>query len=230
MSAEEIVRNLDTKEKRNAFLQKEQDHILHLTARILKRTVSWSDDECSVALIAVNEAIDSYDESKGKFWNYSALVISSRLKDFYRSNSKYKNEVSVGNDAFDGDIEENEEQLGIHIEIRDKTAVYVNNKLRDELYDLQQELESYNIDLFELPMHAPKSQKTKRSCAEIIAAIFIPPPLIDELKRSGKLPVKEIMNRVNVKRKLIDDHRKYLIASALIKAGDYPMMSDYLTS
>ena len=45
MSAEEIVRNLDTKEKRNAFLQKEQDHILHLTARILKRTVSWSDDE-----------------------------------------------------------------------------------------------------------------------------------------------------------------------------------------
>ena len=62
---------------KNRFLTDEARHILHLTARILKRTVSINDDEWSVALMAVSEAIDSYDQEKNDFWNYAALVVGS---------------------------------------------------------------------------------------------------------------------------------------------------------
>ena len=213
--------------KRNEFLMSEQDHILHLTARVLKRTVSRSDEEWSIALLAVNEAIDSYEMSRGKFWNYAAMVIGSRIKDYYRSASRFKNEISVNSQAFGEDIDEDESQIGIHIEIRDKTAVYVETDLRDELEALAKELEGYDIDLFELPKYSPKSLKTRETCKEIVAAIFLPPPLIELLKKTRNLPVKEIMNRITVKRKLIDRHRKYLVAASLIEAGDYPHVMSY---
>lgn len=208
--------------KRNEFLMSEQDHILHLTARVLKRTVSRSDEEWSIALLAVNEALDSYEQTRGKFWNYAALVIGSRIKDHYRAALKYRHEISVSSQVFGENIEDDEGQLGIQIEIRDKTAVYVDTDLRDELEELGKELSDYDIDLFELPKYSPKSQKTKSACRECVAAMFLPPPLVELLRRTRNLPVKEIMGRVRVKRKLIDRHRKFIVASALIEAGDYP--------
>lgn len=214
--------------KRNEFLVSEQDHILHLTARILKRTVTRSDEEWSIALLAVNEAIDSYEEKRGKFWNYAALVIGSRLKDHYRATYRYRNEISVSS-AFTDEADEDDAQLGISIEVREKTAVFVDTALRDELQELSEELQKYDIDLFELPKYAPKSQKTKGACREVIKALFLPPPIVELLYRTKNLPIKEIMERTGVKRKLIDRHRKYLIASALVKAGDYPHMLPYVT-
>ncbi|MCR5403589.1 MAG: hypothetical protein K6E91_07180, partial [Butyrivibrio sp.] len=206
----------------------EQDHILHLTARILKRTVSRSDEEWSIALLAVNEAIDSYEEERGKFWSYAALIIGSRIKDHYRAISKYQNEISISASSFGDDLEEEDMQLGVQIEIREKTAVYVDTTLRDELEEFSKELTKYDIDLFELPKFAPKSQKTRQSCREIIKAIFLPPPIVDLLYKTKNLPVKEILERVDVKRKLIDRHRKYLIASTLVEAGDYPKMQPFV--
>ena len=72
------------KGKKEAFLFDEQEHILRLTARILKRSVCDSDEEYSLALLAVSEAIDSFDDSKGAFWNYAALVIKRRIIDNMR--------------------------------------------------------------------------------------------------------------------------------------------------
>ncbi|MBP7348788.1 MAG: hypothetical protein KA965_08915, partial [Butyrivibrio sp.] len=43
------------------------------------------------------------------------------------------------------------------------------------------------------------------------------------------LPVNEILVRAKVSRKMIDRHRKYLIATAMILDGDYPGLSEYLT-
>ena len=214
---------------KNAFLAAQQSHILHLTARILKRTVTMSDDEWSVALLAVSEALDRYDESRGNFWNYAALVIGSRLKDHFRSGAKDA-ELLVGPDAFDGDPDEDDPSLGLKIEVRDKTAVVVDTALRDEIEAFSAELKEYGIDLFELPESAPRAAKTRAVCAELIKAFFTPPPLTDELKKTKNLPVKSLRDRVSVTRKLIDRHRKYLVAAMLIKAGDYPGMADYLPS
>lgn len=216
-------------ETKNAFLAAQQGHILHLTARVLKRTVTMSDDEWSIALIAVSEALDSYDESRGNFWNYAALVIGSRLKDHFRSAAKDA-ELLVGPDAFDGDPGEDDPAMGLKIEVRDKTAVVVDTALRDEIEAFGAELREYGIDLFDLPESAPRAAKTRAVCAELIKAFFTPPPLTDELKRTKNLPVKSMLGRVKVARKLIDRHRKYLVAAMLIKAGDYPGMADYLPS
>lgn len=214
------------KDAKNAFLSDEQLHILHLAARILGKTLSVSDDEYSVSLIAVSEAIDSYDPDRGSFWNYASLVIGSRLKDHFRSATRL--EIPTGPDVFGSDMNE-EDPTGLQIEIRDKTAVVIDTRLRDELDALSAELEEFDIDLFDLPEYAPHTIKTRRLCAKLIEAFFIPPPpLTDEMKRTRNLPASKLMERTGSSRKFIDKHRKYLVAASLIKAGDYPGMAEYL--
>ncbi len=219
------------RQAKEQFLSEEQGHIMHLTARIMKRTITDSDDEYSIALIAVSDAIDSYDESKGPFWNYASLVIKSRIIDYIRKNRNGDSEMLVAPESFSGEIGDGEDDFstGIRYEIQAKTAVYVDNELKHEIEALTEELQEYGIDLFALPAAAPKTVKTKESCLEVIKAFFLPPPLMDLLLKTKNLPVKELLERCSVSRKLIDRHRKYLLASIVAKGGDYSVISDYLS-
>ena len=224
------LRAASDKEEKNLFLTEERDHILYLTARILRRTVTDSEDEFSIALLAVSEAIDSFKEEKGAFWNYASLVIKSRILDDYRKRSSYSNELLLSPDSFSGESDDEENNAGISIrtELNKKTAVYIDNSLKDELSELGRELKEYDIDLFDLPKVSPKSEKTRKTCSELIAAFFLPPPLVGLLKKTGKLPVNELLKRHNASRKLIDRHRKFLLASILIKSGDYSEIGEYI--
>ncbi|MCR5789404.1 MAG: hypothetical protein K6G83_05885 [Lachnospiraceae bacterium] len=218
-------------EKKNAFLSAEQNHILRLTSRILKKSVTFSDDEWSVALIAVSEAMESFDDTKGDFWSYASVVIKSRLTDMFRKQQKQHNEISVSPEAFSGETDEESENLNIQLEVSDKIAVESlgpNNDLKLELEALEQELSMYDITLADLYDASPKSAKTRESCSLVIGAVFLPPPIVKLIKSTKKLPIREIMNRVNVSNKIMDRHRKYLIAAAVILDGDYPMIAEYI--
>ena len=219
-----------SREAKERFLSEEQGHILHLTARILKRTVTDSDDEYSIALMAVSEAVDSYQQERGPFWNYAALVIRSRILDEIRSGAGRQAEIMVAPDAFGGDLGEDETHADITLkeEVSAKTAVYIDNDLKDEITALTKELQGYGIDLFDLPASAPQTDKTRTACRDLIRAFFLPPPLTEALKRTGNLPVRELMKRTGTKRKLIDRHRKFLLASVLVKAGDYQGIGEYI--
>ncbi len=219
-----------SREAKERFLAKEQRHILHLTARICKRTVTDSDDEYSIALMAVSEAIDTYRQERGPFWNYAALVIRSRILDEVRVHAGRSAEIMVSPDTFGGEREEDEANADITIreEVSSKTAVYIDNDLKAEITALTEELKGYGIDLFELPAAAPHTEKTRSACRDLIRAFFLPPPLTEALKRTGNLPVRELLRRTGSKRKFIDRHRKYLLASILVKAGDYQGIGEYI--
>ena len=216
---------------KNAFLSEEQNHILRLTSKILKRGITFSDDEWSIGLIAVSEAMDSFDPSKGDFWSYASVVVKSRLTDMFRKQKKNSVEVSVSPEAFSGEVNEENENLNIQIEVTDKIAVESlgsNDGLKLEIEALNQELSEYNISFEELYEASPKSVKTRESCRTVIGSVFLPPPLIKLIKDTGKLPIKEIIARVPVSSKIIDRHRKYLIAVSVILDGDYPLISEYV--
>ncbi len=42
------------------------------------------------------------------------------------------------------------------------------------------------------------------------------------------LPIKELLDQVNVSRKTLERNRKFIIAVALIFNGPYPYLKDYL--
>ena len=179
--------------------------------------------------MAVSEAVRNYDGTRGDFWSYAAFVIKSRELDYYRKNAKTgENEVAVMPELFDGDTEDDELNRSLQHDINEKTAVVIDTGLRDEIEALGDELKEYGIDFFDLADCSPKAEKSKKACGLVLKAIFTPPPLIDEIIKSRILPIKKILEREKVSRKLIDRHRKYLISASVILSGDYPGIAGYL--
>ncbi|MOA43307.1 RNA polymerase sigma factor SigI [compost metagenome] len=52
--------------------------------------------------------------------------------------------------------------------------------------------------------------------------------LLEALRQTAKLPVKELTELCGVSRKTVERNRKYIIAIALVISGAYPYMHDYL--
>ncbi|MBR1876906.1 MAG: hypothetical protein IJ805_07355 [Lachnospiraceae bacterium] len=226
------VESKNDRQKREQFLSDERIHILKLTSVILKRSVTVSDDEFSVAFIAVSEAIDGYDPQKNDFWPYAAYVIRNRLADLYRKESS-RAEVLVSPGAFEGNTDEEEAGFDVSLEVREQIKVRslgVNNTLKDEIEAFDEELSKYGISLSDLADCSPKSKKTRSGCADIIRAIFLPPSLAGQIIKTGKIPISDVMMRGRLQKKLFERHRKYLIAATLILSGDYPRLSEYVES
>ena len=216
---------------REAFLSENSGRILHLAGKLLNRPVTKSDDEWSVALMAASEALDHYDPEKGDFWSYASVVIKSRLLNLIKSEQRSAAEIAVSPDVFTGEATEDDPELSMKLAVQKKTAVEAadsGNPLADEIFALQEELKRYDISFFDLTECSPRAEKTRKGCAEVITAFFLPPPLLELLKSSGLLPAKELASRSGQSRKLLDKYRKYLIASALILDGDYPGLAEYL--
>ena len=215
-------------EKKDAYLREEQQHSLRLAGKVLHKSITESDDEWAISLIAVSEAIDKYDADKGDFWNYAAVVIKSRVTDWYRSQQKANAEAIVRPEAFAGEIEQDAPVYVMQRQVSESAQFTVDMTLKDEIEALGEELSQYGIGFFELAECSPKSQKTKKLCGEIVQAFLTPPPLTTELKKTKCLPVKSILSRKRVSKKALDRYRKYLISVILILTNDYPALAEYI--
>ena len=144
----------------------------------MNKIITEQDDEYSIALIAFNEAIDSYDKAKGNFLAFSALVIRNRLLNYIRTEDRHKRSVpfsSLGTWDEDGkelefDIEDTKAQ---------KSDVVI------EIQSVSKELEAFQISFLELPRFSPKSKKTKAACNEVIDFMLSKPMLIQGLTISA---------------------------------------------
>ncbi len=211
------------------FLSDEQQHILNLTGKVLGRSITRSDDEYSVALTAVSEAVKNYDRTRGSFWSYAAFVIKSRETDYYRSSAlRGEKEMTVSPDVFTDGGSEDDPDGKLRHDINEKTSVWVDTSLGEEIEELREKLAGYGISFFDLAECSPKAKRSRAACELVLKAVFTPPPLVDEIIRTGSLPIKKIIERQPVSRKLVDRHRKYLLSAAVILSGDYPGISEYI--
>lgn len=226
---QKILRAKKNPSEKEAFLEAQKQHILKLTARIIHTPLTMEDDEWSIAFSAVAQAIDNYNEDKGDFWKYAAIVIKSRVTDWYRSQKYTAKEIPIQPEAFSVEISENDPAYSVQKEVAQKIAVQMDFTLKDEIEALGKELSDFGFSFFDLAECSPRTKKTRKECAQIMQAIFLPPPLVALLRKQKCLPVNEILVRAKVSRKRIDRYRKYLIATAMILDGDYPGLSEYLT-
>ena len=213
---------------RERFLQDHRLHILRITAKVLNAPVSYSDEEWSIAFQAVNEALDSYNESKGNFWTYAVLVIRYRLSNEAGKNPKRSTAMQVQPGLSDRHMNDGDPGYGMQKQVRDRTGLMQENHLRGEIEALQKELAAFDISFSDLADCSPYSPKTRQSCAKLIKALFTQPPLMPKLRSSFVLPSKDLLQRTGEKKKTVERYRKYLICSGLILDGDYPGLEEYL--
>lgn len=205
---------------RNNIIKDYKNYILLCTQKVTGRYITDSDDEMSVAMIAFNEAITKYDVNKGSFLNFANLMIKSRLIDFVRK--EYKNKKSV---PFSELSQTDKDGNVVEFDTEDTKSGNYDAKL--ELAILTDELKKFDISFFDLQKVTPKSKKTKLACFSIIRHIIQNSILTAEIKLNGVIPIKTILDGVNINRKVIERHRKYIITAVVILTGDYEIIAEY---
>jgi RNA polymerase sigma factor len=137
-------------------------------------------------------------------------LIRRRLIDWFRINSR-NNEV-------------------IHVEDieNEPDTSRESDEIKLEILALEEDLRLYGISFMDLADASPKAQKTRDACRKAINWIIENPLIINQMKESNQLPIKIIENNSGVPRKILERHRKYIIAVVEILAGDYPWLNEYV--
>ena len=219
------------------LIKTQKDWILRVAADTCGHYVTESDDEWSTALLAFHEAVGGYDERKGSFLSFSAVVIRRRLTDEIRVQARHKSELHVVPGAFDGDFgtAESEAPDAVSLEVQSKVvslssapAVDPAEEAREEIAAAQEILKPYGFSFFDLAESSPKAEKTKQACCKAVLALLQDEALLEKMRRNKALPMKELEQASGVARKILDRHRRYIIAAAEILSGDYPVLAEYL--
>lgn len=213
------------------FLQQNESFVLKYTSSVVRRYITKSDDEWMVAFVAFSDAIKSFSPEKGRFLLFSKVVMRRRLIDYIRSQQKLGSEVSVSPSVMDSDDGEDDGELENPIAGK---AVYSHieqmpdNSLQLEIQFASQMLSEYGFSFWDLTSCSPKAEKTRTACARAVAYILKNPIVLNEVKNSKLLPLKLIQTCTGIPRKILERHRKYIIAAAEILTGDYPFLAEYL--
>ena len=213
---------------REKFIKEHERFILNEAYKACHRFITKSDDEWDTALLAFNEAIDSYDDAKGAFLSFSSIVIKSRIADYYRHEGRHSGEMCVEPEVFDGEVEEDDPEAAGKMQIAFAASAKSDTSARDEIEAINITLKEYGISFFELAACSPKKDKAKHDCAKAAAAMLRNRALIERMRRTRLFPMAEIMKITGLPRKILENHRKYLIAAVEIMDGDYPVISEYM--
>lgn len=201
--------------------------ILRCASKICKRFITESDDEYEVALVAFCEAVRAYDDSCGGFMGFAALVIRRRLMDYFDSQTRRSREIAAGSAmAWD-----EEAPTGVIAEVQQQLAQGVHSgqsTVRDEIEALGDVLNAYGFSFFDLAEASPKAAKTKRCCARAVNWMLALAERVLTMRRTRSLPVTAIVKALEIARKVIERHRRYIIAATEILDGDYPHLAEYM--
>ena len=226
------VRKAAENEDAFAALSKEFERHNRFTAsQSTGRFITESDDEWSVVLLAFYEAVRSYRPDKGSFTSFSDMVIKRRLIDHARAEKRTAREIAVDMDPREGRSDDMRQDpaadqmaaQALASEEREREA----QNIRWEIEGLNKALAKHGIAFSDLPDASPKAEKTRIACAKAVTAICDSRELCSQLKKSGRLPAKEISGISGIPLKTLDKHRKYIIAAVEIMTGDYTQLQAY---
>lgn len=189
-----------------------------LTGRYIER---GRDEEISIGLMALNEAIDKYDPSRGaSFASFANLVISNRLRDYLRRRKCQELPASaVAQQLLPLDSRR------AWLEYRERE---VQENRRCEVQQYIQQLAAYNLDLKALAAATPKHRQARLRAMQAARLLADNPALRKHVETRKELPLKELETMLSVSRKTLERQRKYIIGLFIILTGDYQYLSEYL--
>lgn len=124
--------------------------------------------------------------------------------------------------------DEDENDTAIKREVISKVSGTEDNSLKYEIEAANAQFSVYGFSFFDLTECSPKATKTKAACAKAVVYILNTPIIFEQLRSSKMLPIKIIENNAKVPRKILEHHRKYIIAAVEIMSGNYPYLAEYM--
>ncbi len=195
------------------------------TAKSIGRFPTDGDDELSIAMFAFYEAVMSYRQDKGAFLKLAALAIKNRLIDHHRKEQRHRGQLSL-----DMPYHEDGDTLAHFIEdpAADPHQNWERASARQEILHYTQELAELGISLTEVARNCPKQDRTLRSCMKLLAYARENPQLLALLATTGKLPATQLCQGTGVSPKLVERHRKYIVAILLAYTNGFEIIRGHL--
>jgi len=208
------IKNGDS-QAREHLIAEYKPFILRTARQLCKKPLVWGrDDELSISLIAFNSAIDGFDlDRQMPFLPFARMVIASRLKDYFRQESRHHNtcpletELDDGTPFSPGVIEAAREAY------RNQT---IEDERQEELEHFESVLSSYHITFEDLVKTSPRHRDSRLTLFRVARVLASDALLMEYVQRRKQLPIKELMERTGVNRKTLERGRKFIIATALI--------------
>ncbi len=215
---------------RNRFIADYQPYVARVTSRFSKRYIDPSrDDEFTVALAAFNEAINQFSSESGRsFFGFAETVIRRRLIDYVRKEQRHIGQTPLS--SFE--IEDDEENVLNPVEVHEAIERYEQERTaeerRNEIMEFSGRLGEFGISFNDLVEASPKHVDSRHMLFGIAYRLAHDAGLMERLIHAKTLPIKELLELVDVSRKTLERNRKYIIALSLIYYGPYPYLRDYL--
>lgn len=210
---------------RNKLIKEYKPFIAKTVSSVCKRFINEEDDEFSIGLIAFNEAIEKYAADKGgSFIAFSELLIKRRVIDYIRKEAKNRTVYM--------EIDTKEEKAQAHFDARmsiDEFQKQIEQEhRREEIMHYQTVLKEFGISFHELAKQSPKHFDARANAIRVAKLLVENESLRKMLFEKKQLPIKQLLGMVNLSRKTLERNRKYIIAIAIVLAGDYVYLREYI--
>ena len=195
---------------REFLLRTYQPYIIKITSRACHKFVSeGTDEEISVALMAFNEAIDSFRPGQGsRFLSFARLVVERRLTDYFRRTKTKLQEI-----PFSGFGHGEQDELSL-LEKKSAEQVYADTEAKrdrqEEITYFTELLLEFKISLDELVKISPKHAKARKRAMQAALAIMNNDRWLHFFQKYKELPLKELDGQLPVSRKTLERQRKYI--------------------
>lgn len=215
---------------RNQIITDYQPFIAKISSRFCRRYIDPSrDDEFNIALDGFNEALNKFSAESGcSFLSFAETVIRRRLIDYIRKEQRFQQQVPLS--SFE--IQDEEDQITNPVEVRQAVLHYEKERIVEdrssEIMEFSNDLLVFGITFTDLTECSPKHIDSRQLLMGIGRTLASNDHLMNLLRTKKMLPIKELLDQLEVSRKTIERNRKYLIAVALIYSGSYPYLRDYL--
>jgi RNA polymerase sigma-I factor len=214
------IRKTGSKELRNRLIAELKDEAIKAARAYLGREPTG--DEYSVALCAVNDAIDRYDQKKAGFLTFVSKMISYSLKEFFKNEKPKAICVSYDNTniAILSDRKANEEYA----------SKEQYEDLQDEIIRLRKILSNLGYTWDDVQQNRPSHQDSLnrlKSIALQIANLGFGERYIKENPLSRGLS-RELKKSIGVDRRTLTKYRSYLCSLIVVLNYDFPIMRNYL--
>lgn len=199
---------------REEFIQNHKPFIVKVSSELCKRYLTWGlDDELSIALVAFNEAIDSFKaDERASFYTFSKTVINRRLIDYFRKESKHQI-LSLTPLESDNDNLFDYESASSYKHYKEEEQ---KSNFAETVKCYTSVLAEYGILMEDLVEVSPKHKDSKATLWRVAQELCEHSNLLKQLTKTKLLPLKELELLTGVKRKVLERGRKYLIATVLI--------------
>ncbi len=212
-------------QKADALIRSYLPFIRSETSKCILRPCTDEDDEFSIAMIAFHEAILGYDQSRGPFLGYASLLIRSRIIDYQRKEARHRGNISLYTES------KNEDRT-ILDEVTDKRDYFeetVNlQATKQEIEELSAVMAKFGISFSDIADNSPKQERTLQACTAAIQYASENRQLLDELLRTKKLPLAQLVKGSGADRKTLERHRKYILAMLLLQTNGYVIIREHL--